>query len=131
MVNNIYRIIYHYNDHPEIKFPLHTPEEVEKYQQDPEYKNAVIYAELCPKIPEEEDHTDEEGEDITDIIKEYSGPLNDFYQGKDHRIHVSLLKDQTGRKFIMENEIIRITDTAADEIEFKKGDIIKLEKSSV
>jgi len=121
--NDKYRIIYKFNHGKEINFPPYSQEELEKYKQLKEknevYKRKVLFAELQQK--------DGKTRDITNLIKEYSGPLENFYIDKEHEIHASLIKDENGGRILLENENICITDTLADDITFESNDILKLD----
>lgn len=108
--NNCYRAIYKNEDN--IEFPPYCDEEIDEYNRDNRYKNKVIFAETNSK-------------DITKLIKEYSGPLNDFYNNKIN-IHACLIKDDNGKYLLVEDDTIRITDSHINELEFNKEDVLKL-----
>ncbi len=116
MHNNYYRIMYYYNE--EIKFPPYSSEQVKEYKENGVYKRTVLYAELGKNG---------EIQDITNIIKEYSGPLDNFYKDHDIFMHACLIKDDKGEHMLKEDEgIITVTDSHANDIEIKSGDILKI-----
>lgn len=108
--NNHYRVIYKYGDN--ISFPPYKKEEIEMYNKQNKYKNKVLFAEIDDK-------------DITKLIKEYSGPLDDFYHNRTD-IHACLIKDDSGKYILVEDDRIKITDAHVNELEFSKEDILKL-----
>lgn len=89
-----YRIMYkHNNDNNNdntniIKFPPYSDKEIQEYENADNYKKMVLSAEIDDK-------------DITEIVKEYSGPLNNFYEDKDHKIHTHLIKNHDGEYIIL------------------------------
>lgn len=115
-----YRIMYHYKDNEFIKFPPYTEEEIKQYKKNSAYKRTILMAELnCDETGN--------GQDITDIVKEYAGPLNDFYKDKDNvDIHACLIKDDHGKHILLEDSSLLITDSHANDIEFKGKDILHL-----
>ncbi len=114
--DNHYRIIYHYENDDEIRFPPYTKDEIKVYQENKGYKKTVLFAEVGDQ-------------DVTQLVKEYSGPLNDFYKDRDHhsiRIHAHLIKDDYGAYILVEDESIKITNSLAEDIEFTKEEVLKL-----
>jgi hypothetical protein len=118
MINdNYFRIIYKHSD-DNIHFPPYKQETIVEYNNSHDYKTTVLFAEINGK----------KGiEDITQLIKEYSGPLNNFYQ--DHQninIHASLIKNDSGEYILIEDNILSITDSHVNDLQFNKQDILKL-----
>lgn len=110
--NDQYRVIYHYGK--DIVFPPYKQDDIEKYNQNNSYKKQILFAEIGDK-------------DITQVIKEYAGPLNNFYQDHDHiNIHACLVKDDNGEYLLVEDENIKITDSHVNELEFNKEDQLVL-----
>ena len=112
--DNYYRVIYHYNEDDKIKFPLYDKKQIKEYQENNGYKKSVLYAEY-------------KDQDITQIVKEYSGPLNNFYQDHGIKIHTCLIKDDNGVHILIEDESIIVTDSHGKDLKFNKEDILKLE----
>lgn len=116
---NNYRAIYHFNDKQEITFPPYKEDELEEHNNI--YINKPIFAEL---------HY-EEGikTDITELIKEYSGPLENFYGDKciiTHGIKAKYIKDRDGNLILGENDYLKITDSFANDRIFQYHDILIL-----
>ena len=98
-----YRIIY--NKWNKIHFPPYTLEEINASNK---FKMEIIYAEYNK-------------EDITSLLKEYVGPMRNFYHDKD--LHIT--PKQICRNNVDNNEIL-ITDNNADDYYFKDNDKICL-----
>lgn len=116
---NNYRAIYHYYDDNQIKFPPYDEDELEKHQDI--YVNKPIFAEL--------NYKDGIRLDITEIIKEYSGPLENFYNDKctiTHGIKVKYIKDSEGNFMLSKDDYIKITDSFANDRIFEYHDILIL-----
>ena len=87
--DNYYKIMYNYKKNDIIKFPPYIQDEIEQYNKDKKYKKTILYAELSDK---------ENMKDITQLIKEYAGPLNDFYKNHHNiKIYVNLIKNNKGK----------------------------------
>ncbi len=115
--NNCFRIIYKYNDN-EIQFPPYDQETIDQYNSSNEYKKTILFAELNGK---------DGNEDVTELVKEYSGPLNNFYQ--DHEnvdIHACLIKNDSGEYILIEDKKLSITDSHVNDLEFNNQDILNL-----
>lgn len=108
-----YKIIYKYKEHSDVKFPYKL-EDIDDYQKSTNFKKTILYAEKC------------NGADITKILKEYSGPMGDFYQEGNHVIHASWLKDDEGKHILLEDEVISMMDSHAEESKIKSGDILSI-----
>ena len=106
---NVYKIVYPYIS-DSITFPPYKDAELIEYNENKKYKNNILYAEIIKKNG---------NEDITMLIKEYSGPLNDFYKNKGMKINPKLIKDDNGSCLWNETEKLVITNSYADEFEFK------------
>lgn len=91
-----YRVNYNYGDN--IIFPLYQPSETINYDID--YYKRILSAEC-------------DGEDITEIIREYAGPLGDFYEGKGHKM---LLKN------IIKGKELKITNILLNEYTYKNNE---------
>ena len=115
--NNIYRIIYNYNQNSIILFPPYSLEEINEYNNITTYKKSILCVELCKK---------DNNEDITEILKEYCGPLNDFYMKKNIKMYGYMIKDAQGENIIKDDEYIKITDNYANDLEIRKEDILEL-----
>lgn len=115
--DNCFRIIYKY-DNNDIQFPPYDQETIDKCNNSNEYKKTILFAEL----------NGEEGvEDVTQLLKEYSGPLNNFYEDSENvDIHACLIKNDSGEYVLIEDKSLSITDSHANDLEFKKEDILKL-----
>lgn len=117
--SNNYRIIYNYKDDPKITFPPYNIEQLEV--ENDFYINKPIFAEL--------NNNDGIRMDITDIIKEYAGPLENFYNDKCkiiHKIKVKYIKNKNGGFMLSENDFIKITDSFANDKIFEYHDILIL-----
>lgn len=117
--NNYYKIIFinNSNDTEDIIFPPYEQNEIDQYNNKMGYKKMILSAEI---------NKDNKMEDITDIVKEYCGPLNNFYNDRDIIIPVYLIKNDSGEYLIKENNTIFITDTYADDFEFNINDNLSL-----
>lgn len=118
-INGInYKIIYSKNDI--IKFPPYSVKKINEYNDIDEYKINVLFAELCNK-------ENEETKDITRLIKEYAGPLDNFYQDCDNiNISIDLIKNDNSQTVVLNDQYINIIDSQANDIKFNKGDILEL-----
>ena len=96
--DNYYRAVYQYPD--PIIFPPYSEEELNAYHQDHRYKNTILSAELWENG---------ELEDVTEVLKEYMGPMNDF--------------NKIDTKYLLNNsqQILKITDGLANDLEFTKN----------
>lgn len=124
MKDKQYRIIYKFGKTNTIKYPPYTPIDINKYEENDDFKKKILCAELCHKSGKLEEGQGDQ--DITDLIKEYAGPMNNFYENIDHEIHAHIIKDENGSFICLENKEIKITDNMASEYYFQKTDKIKI-----
>lgn len=98
-----YRVVYQYPD--PIIFPPYSEEELNAYHQDHRYKNTILSAELWEN---------DELEDVTEALKEYMGPMNDF-----SKINTKYLLNSS-------QQILKITDGLVNEFDLKLGDVLEI-----
>lgn len=113
-----YRIIYHYKNDDIIQFPPYTSEEIKKYKEDEGYKKTVLFAEISNK-----------NIDVTQLIQEYAGPMNDFYKNKNNntiKIYASLIKDNEGNHLLIDNDSLLVTDSHAIDNQFNGNDLLEI-----
>lgn len=105
--NEKFRISYISKNEDIIKFPLYTEEELTNR---PICKTGIIYAEY-------------EGNDITKIVKEFAGPLYDFYNKKGLKMRAKFIIMSAGLVCNDTNKLV-ITDRIADEYKYSPDDYI-------
>ena len=138
--NKTYKIIY-YNNSESFIFPPYTEEEIAAYNNKRDYKKNVLFAEITtpnsniilldPNGHESDNDELQITHDVSDIIQQYSGPLEDFYitvsRSNPIIIHVHNIKHDSGEQIMKHpNHILRITTSDAEEIDLKKNDILKI-----
>lgn len=116
-----YNVTYSFQDNF-IEYPLYSEDEFKEINID-DMDNEVIYAELCKY---DDNGNQLHTEDITNTLKKYAGPYGDFYKGK-QKVHAKFIKDENGKHILLENKIIKVTDTFCNEKKFDKHDILELE----
>lgn len=116
--DNYFRIIYKYNNDNDIQFPPYNQETIDEYNSNNKYKKTILFAEL---------NSQDGNEDVTELIKEYSGPLSNFYQDCENiNIHGCLIKNDFGKYILVENKKLSITDSHVNDFEFNNQDILNL-----
>jgi hypothetical protein len=104
--DNKYKIIYGFKE--TITFPIYTKNEIENYRNSDVYKNEILLA------------IDNKNNDYTNLIKQYTGPLNNFYDDKNIiGIYIKYIKDISCDRCI---NSLNITDSYLNNHEFKLDD---------
>ncbi len=107
ILNNIqYRVLYSYKNNKKILFPLYDIDEFNDYDNNIGFRNGIL-------------HASHNNKDITELIKEYAGPKNNFYSDK----NINLLYNH----IIHDNKDLLITDKLAEDYVFNNdNNIIKI-----
>lgn len=112
--NKVYRESYivPYCYPAQIIFPPYSQQQIEEYHQSDGYKNGVLSAEIGER-------------DITNEVKRWIGPLNNFYSDKPFREGMCVT-----RSLIVGSSNIDLTiaNTKATEFTFSKNDVLSLEQ---
>jgi len=106
-----YKIAFVNSEHPVISFPQQLVKTIETES------HKIFYAESSNSNSSVE---------ITQIVREFSGPNQDFYIGNSHHVKPEWLRNEYGQRlFIDGDEILHIIDGEMKLLQFKKADIIK------
>jgi len=117
--NKVYRIVYKcfVGEEDKILFPPYSSGEVDLYNKKTMYQQKIIHAEIA--------YDNDKLDDITELLDEYTGALNNFYKDKGIFMTADMLLDDNGEKIMKSDyDEIYMTDSFGDTTVFGRYSIL-------